>query len=564
MRFHSLPYLVFSAVIGSSLVTLPATAAEPPFIADPDGPTLPVPEYEPEQNKLPEAPQATSEVKDLPRFDVRQVTFQGGTVFTDTELQAMVAPIKGHKVSKAELTQALQTITKHYQSAGYPLSFAHLPRQSLANGNLIVMLIEGHIAQSDIKIEDPDVRARIEGLVAKLQQLKPLTLEGYERYISLIQSTPGYRFKVNVPRPVTTSGATTILVEATEVRTFDRSFNIQADQDEVRLQLGLTVNSLTSNADKLTVSGLIPGDTIESYLNIAYQRELGDDGLQLSLSANHFKSNGDDTFYITDIPVNNEEVKTRDRLKLGLNYPINLTRTSSWWLGGNLHYLDETSNYELTPEGFEPIYIEKNLRYSALELVSRWQDLNRERFWQLSGSIKQGLDLGNNRNEIEQSGSSRSGSEDLYFTYFKLDGLWRKSLTPQWRLTAKGSLFFSDDILPSAERVRYGGQRFGRGYDDGQAQGDRGIAAEIELRYLIPMTGNFVKRLEPYAAVDTAHTELNDPNIDSSISSYALGLEVTDTKHFSVGLEYAKPTGDPHVESGDHSPYYNLNLRWSF
>ncbi|MDF2181603.1 POTRA domain-containing protein [Neptuniibacter sp. CAU 1671] len=546
------------------MVTLPATAAEPPFIADPDGPTLPVPEYEPEQNKLPEAPQATSEVKDLPRFDVRQVTFQGGTVFTDTELQAMVAPIKGHKVSKAELTQALQTITKHYQSAGYPLSFAHLPRQSLANGNLIVMLIEGHIAQSDIKIEDPDVRARIEGLVAKLQQLKPLTLEGYERYISLIQSTPGYRFKVNVPRPVTTSGATTILVEATEVRTFDRSFNIQADQDEVRLQLGLTVNSLTSNADKLTVSGLIPGDTIESYLNIAYQRELGDDGLQLSLSANHFKSNGDDTFYITDIPVNNEEVKTRDRLKLGLNYPINLTRTSSWWLGGNLHYLDETSNYELTPEGFEPIYIEKNLRYSALELVSRWQDLNRERFWQLSGSIKQGLDLGNNRNEIEQSSSSRSGSEDLYFTYFKLDGLWRKSLTPQWRLTAKGSLFFSDDILPSAERVRYGGQRFGRGYDDGQAQGDRGIAAEIELRYLIPMTGNFVKRLEPYAAVDTAHTELNDPNIDSSISSYALGLEVTDTKHFSVGLEYAKPTGDPHVESGDHSPYYNLNLRWSF
>ncbi|MFW1678617.1 ShlB/FhaC/HecB family hemolysin secretion/activation protein [Pontibacter sp. JAM-7] len=557
-------YIIAGILLGGCCFIVPANATEPPFIAEPDGPTEPVPEFEPEQAKLPQPPVASEEVKSLPQFNVQQITFQGGSVFSDAELQAMVAAIRGKKTSKAELATALQNITRHYLAKGYPLSFAHLPRQTLADGKLVIMLIEGHITQSEIKVEDPDVRARIERLVAKLQQLKPLTRKGYERYVSLIQKTPGYRFKVNVPRPVTTTGATKILVEATEVRKTNRSFNLDGDQDDLRVQLGLTLNSLTSNADRLTVSALTPSDSVKSYLNIAYQQEVGDEGLQLSVSANHFESNNDDTFYITDIPVNNEETKNRDRFKLGVNYPINLTRTSSWWLGGNLHYLDETSNYELTPEGFAPIYIEKNLRYSALELVSRWQDLNKIRFWQLTGSMKQGLDLGNNQNQITQSGASRTGSEDLYFNYYKIEGMWRQSLAPQWRVTAKGSLFYSDDVLPSSERIRYGGKRFGRGYDDGQAQGDRGMAAELELRYLLPINGTYAKRLEPYIAMDTAHTELNDPNIDSSISSYALGLEITDTKHYSIGLEYAKPTGDPHIETGDHSPFYNLNLRWSF
>ena len=119
-------------------------------------------------------------------------------------------------------------------------------------------------------------------------------------------------------------------------------------------------------------------------------------------------------------------------------------------------------------------------------------------------------------------------------------------------------------MLPSAEQIRYGGPRYGRGYADGQAQGDKGMAGELELRYLQAVPMRVIKRLEPYLVIDAARAELRASDRDQELVSIALGVDITDANSYTLGLEYAKPLADEHIETGDKSPIYNLRVRWQF
>jgi hemolysin activation/secretion protein len=212
----------------------------------------------------------------------------------------------------------------------------------------------------------------------------------------------------------------------------------------------------------------------------------------------------------------------------------------------------------------ETVDIEKELRYSALELHTQWQQRSSKRIIQLNAGVKQGLEIGSNRNQLTDANGTRSGTESVHFTAFNVDGAWRYLLHPRWKLQSRANIFWSDDILPSAEQVRYGDKRFGRGYPDGQAQGDRGYAAEIELRYLQLLGFELIKRMEPYLVIDAARTKLRANSNEQELSSAAIGVDITDSQYYSVGLEYAKAMGDPHFKTGDRDPIYNIRLRWQF
>jgi hemolysin activation/secretion protein len=428
-------------------------------------------------------------------------------------------------------------------------------------------LVEGYITRKEIIIEDEDVKARIEKLAARMEGEKPLTTETFERYVSLIEATPGYKFKIRVPKPKTLGGGTTLRVEEVSADWFETSLGFDdSKEEELKLLPGITFNSLTEYGDKLTLTTLLPNDTVEEYYALNYQQDIGTDGLRFELSANHFESEGDDRIFVADIPLNYQENKDRDTVRAGLKYPMLLSKKSYWWIGGNLQYLDEQALYELQREDGlgNTVEIEKALRYSALELNTVWTKQLIRQIFRLSGSIKQGLDLGDSRNSISDANGTRSGTETIHFNTVRLDGLWRYMITPKWRVQTKANLFWSDDILPSAEQIRYGGPRYGRGYPDGQAQGDKGMAGEFEIRYLQAIPMRVIKRIEPYIVLDAAKTKLRASDREQELVSAAIGVDITDTNTYTVGLEYAKPLGDAHFETEDRSPIYNIKLRWQF
>jgi len=556
--------MLIKTLLFSLFVTGSAWAVEPPFIVDEAEQEFI--EKEKTEVDLP-ADETLSTARQVDTVRVDKVQFQGGTVFALEELAEMVKPLIGQDVTKAEIVAVLRSITARYKEAGYALSFAFLPKQNTSSGLLTIVLVEGYITRKEIIIEDEDVKARIEKLAARMEGEKPLTTETFERYVSLIEATPGYKFKIRVPKPKTLGGGTTVRVEEVSADWFETSLGFDdSKEEELKLLPGITFNSLTEYGDKLTLTTLLPNDTVEEYYALNYQQDIGTDGLRFELSANHFESEGDDRIFVADIPLNYQENKDRDTVRAGLKYPMLLSKKSSWWIGGNLQYLDEEALYELQREDGlgNTVEIEKALRYSALELNTVWTKQLIRQIFRLSGSIKQGFELGDSKNRISDANGTRSGTETIHFNTVRLDGLWRYMITPKWRFQTKANLFWSDDILPSAEQIRYGGPRYGRGYPDGQAQGDKGMAGEFEIRYMQAIPMRVIKRIEPYIVLDAAKTKLRASDREQELVSAAIGMDITDTNTYTVGLEYAKPLGDAHFETEDRSPIYNIKLRWQF
>lgn len=80
----------------------------------------------------------------------------------------------------------------------------------------------------------------------------------------------------------------------------------------------------------------------------------------------------------------------------------------------------------------------------------------------------------------------------------------------------------SGDVLDSSERMSAGGPNGVRAFPSGEASGDRGLLAQVELRYLSPIEG-----LSPYLFVDTARMTRIDPeagNSTRSLSGHGLGV----------------------------------------
>lgn len=556
---------IFTLVLAFLLIPLPSIADEPPLIVE--EPAIDISD-EP-QKKFIELPDVsateTSTTTDIGL--IQDVQFQGGTVFELDELADLVLPIIGQPASRDLLLSTLDSITRKYINAGYPLSYAQIPsgqQQQLKAGKVVIVLVEGYIARSEIDVEDRHIEKRLQRYIDKMLNEKPLSRSTFERYSALMKATPGYQFRIQVPRPKTASGATTIRVEQVSKKTFEPTIAFDKSQNESNQIFGsVTSQSLTSYGDMLTVSALLPDSTIERFYALHYQQNLGVDGWQLEGAVDHFKSTNDDQFFVSDIPINFEEDKQRERLRLGLSYPMTLSKHAEWWLGGRVHYLNENAVYQLSTNGSTG-EIKKKLRYSAFEAYSRWQWQGRQSLTSWNIGLKQGIDVGNNKNELVDASGTRQGSESVHFNYFNTELLWRYRPSVRWQVQSRLHGFWSDDVLPSAEQVRYGGQRFARGYPEGQAQGDRGYAAEVEWRYLQPVNLGIVKRIEPYIVIDNARTELRSVSQRASLSSVTIGTQLTDDRTYAVSLEYSKPTGDLPINSNSRNPIYNIRIRWQF
>ncbi|AFJ01248.1 hemolysin activation/secretion protein [Methylophaga frappieri] len=538
------------------------SANEPPLIVD--EPFQKTPEISPSESELPSVPSESESVKtNAPAQVINDVNIIGGTVFDLETLSEWLQPIIGKTAQRDLLLQVVNKITTAYVQAGYPLSYAAIPPgQDLTKGRLSLVLVEGYLARSEIDVEEDHIQKRIERYVTQLMAEKPLTRKTFERYTALIESTPGYQFRIKVPRPQSASGATTIRVEQTKKKRYKTGVALDTAGDEPNRLLGsLTLNSMTSHADQLTLSGLIPNDTIDRFYSVNYAQHLNSHGLKLNMMMSHFKTDNDDRFFVSDIPVDFVENKTRNQFNIGLSYPIELQKKYSWWVGGKLHHLDEEADYDLNVASTTS-EINKDLTYSSLEAFSNMQFNSPKSvtLWQFS--VRQGVDLGANENRLIQAGSSRRGVEDLHFTTLSTTVFWRYRFAPKWQLQSRLHGHWSDDSLPSAEQARYGSTRYARGYSEGQAQGDRGYAGEVELRYLHNLNTRFLKQVQPYIILDTAHTELRSGGARRSLSSATVGIELSDNDHYGINLEYSLPTGDRPIDSDDRSAIFNLRFRW--
>ncbi|WP_420554870.1 ShlB/FhaC/HecB family hemolysin secretion/activation protein [Neptuniibacter marinus] len=533
-------------------------ASEPPVIVDTVFERKP--QIQQQSTELPDLQTRTESLSSGSSIVIKNIEIQGGTVFSLEQVSDWLQPIIGKEAKRELLIEVLNNITTAYSKSGFPLSYASIPSgQDLSSGKIIIRLVEGYVARSEVEVDSKRIEDRIERYVTRMMQERPLSKKTFERYVSLIEATPGYKFHINVPKPMSATGATTIRVEQVEKELIQPSLALD-NSDSNRILASVGVNSSTSYADQLTIAGLFSND-VDKFYSATYSQFINDDGLTVQLGARYYKSDETDRFSVVDIPMDYFESKTREEYSIGLSYPLELSQTHAWWVGSKIHHFDEASVFKLRSQS-SFAQINKDLKYSAVEAYTSLLINTSKSVRQASVALKQGVDLGANQNELGDSSVTVSGAENLYFTYLTTELFWRSRVAKKWQIQTRLHGQWTDDILPSAEQDRYGNILFARGYPEGQAQGDRGYAGEVELRYIHPLNTTFIKQIEPYFIVDAARTHLLSNGNRSSLSSSSVGIAFTDNRYYGLSMEYSVPTGDLPIDSNRRSGVVNLRVQW--
>ena len=154
-------------------------------------PTLqrpPVPGAPPLRLEQPRGPSATAATGG-PSFVLRAVRITGASASALSELQSLVAPLTGQETDLAGLQAAAQRLTSHYRQRGYPLALAYLPAQTVQDGMVEIAVLEGRLGRSRFEGHPPS--AAVQQLLNPLRPGLPVLDDTVNSVLLLLQEQPG-------------------------------------------------------------------------------------------------------------------------------------------------------------------------------------------------------------------------------------------------------------------------------------------------------------------------------------------------------------------------------------
>ncbi|MCZ7836840.1 ShlB/FhaC/HecB family hemolysin secretion/activation protein [Atlantibacter hermannii] len=545
-----------------------------PALIDPDNPAMPartVPGPETGANpasSIRVTQPARKYTPDTP-IPVRHIQFIGGTRYPLKSLLAPFRPYAGKTVPLKTIIVLANDITARYKADGYPLSYAWLPDDNFHNGTIKIVLVEGYVAHSNIHSDNPHTAERLKRLSEQIMVEKPLSAARFERYSLLMTRTPETKVDANAQLPTNIYGAAVMRVDAKQPRIWDLSSTLDTRKGQNLAMINGSLSNLTSYGDRLGVATLIPLDdkTEQHYLGLNYQQFLTDDGLSMQLKGSYYREEPKDYTPLLSLPqditIDVQNTATQYNGGVNFSYPLMLTRQKQIGLTGGFDYTDRRNDYRLRAQGFGQTLDlgtqHQHVRYPALEFgINGYREFEKA---SASGSatVRQGMDaLG--------ADAAPSLGTDVDFTLWKgrIDGAWK--VAENWRLSTALDGNWSDNDLPEPERVSYGAQRFGRGYQDGEATGDYGYGGQLELRYLhMRKESQWLATVQPYLLADAARTGFNQPGYrHSKLASVAGGVMLGDMRHYGLTLEAARPVGDKPSDASRRDWRFSLTVTWNF
>ena len=482
------------------------------------------------------------------RLRLHKVRFEGGTVYPLSELREHYQPLIGHMISVGELQQFTERLTQRYRHDGYPLSYAYLPAQDLAEGRVQVVLVEGYIHDYELLGDIGPAAAYLKQMIARLQAERPLTQEAFERFIGLTQRLPGVSVEAHAAAAPGPDGHTRLTLRV-QRRPFDADVTLSdGNRNDLQALFKVSSNAQTRFAEQLTARFLLPpGDDSMHYQSLDYSQYLDAQGSQLLVSAARYRAEPGTRVRLKD----GSDVTQRresERYSIGLGQSLMIAPDEWVNVSGRLYSLSDHIDDRRAGQ------LEYDTYVRALSFEGDWRKADSRRLRIVSAGVYQGLDY---------LGARSDADYDMDFLRFRVSALQSDQLFDSGQGVASAAFYWSDDRVPDTERAVFGGQHFGRGYPRDQAAGDKGWGVAYELNYSIRPGDGWVKLLQPYAVLDAAQAWYNGgPFEDAHMSSVALGLRLGDGRFGSVAVEVAKPLADVALDSLSRGPRLMLTISY--
>ncbi|KZE29702.1 ShlB/FhaC/HecB family hemolysin secretion/activation protein [Crenobacter luteus] len=521
---------------GNPLDTLPAIA-----VPDAGKPPLKV--------DIAPAPTPAPDLLDY-RLAVQRVDIEGVAAIPFDQLAPFFAGLAGREVALRELITGTEAVTRLYQQRGYPLSFAYLPVQDFQDGVVRIIVVEGYVGELIIEGDAGPLEARLRRTLAPLLAEKPLTRASFERYTNLIAQIPGLSAKAELRPPTSTGGAGSLKLDVVR-KTIQGGVGLEYNHPGARGIFSLSGQAQTGQGEQLSLTALAPpGRDHEKFYGLQYSQLLGYEGTQIKLEASDYRSRPETPLQLSGLTLRRELKNSRAGLLL--SHPFLLSNTQSLSATAGAYLSRNEENYRVEENGTS---LRTLARLTVVNAGFSFSRADRGALTRVGASVYQGLETAGARQELN--------AFDLDFTRASANlsrtDDWPARFASVLQLTGQ----YSRQNLPSSEQIGFGGRQFGRAYPAGEVAGDHGWGVSLELQRGFRPDQRFLKLLQPFLLVEHARVGVNRGQlVHDTLGSVAVGLRLTDSRHYNLELDVAKPTAD--VPSGLDSRKPRWNASYSY
>mgnify|MGYP006081606565 CR=1 FL=1 len=438
-----------------------------------------------------------STVDDTAKVRVTRFRITGFNYLDEDRLQAPLAPFLGQELTLADIYRAADLLTRVYAEAGFALSFAIVPAQEVADGVVVLQVVEGSVDAIEVQLKSGAGlvgESRLTDMIRRrftpLLKRGPVMVDELERAILTAGDLGGMDVSVVVRPSEATPGAANLLVVVDlDPVVLEAQFDnrIRDNLGDRRYRAGVTANSLLVPGDQLVLDAraTLPTDGFISGF-AQYSAPITDDGLVGTVSYSRARSRAVRGF-LSILQFRGEE----EVVRAGLSYPLRRTRNSSLIVGLEGTAINSDSGI------FGITLIDDRSRFYELYGSYDWAAADGS-----TGLFRLGVSQG-----IEGLGATgrfnplRSRSQgDPEFTAANASLVWTAPLigSARVRVNAEAQLGLNGGASASRE-CNFGGDRFGRAYDYGAAGGDHcvNVAMEVNDRLVLgPVT------FQPFLFVD--------------------------------------------------------------
>ena len=452
-------------------------------------------------------------------FELKKIVTDESAVLTDAELDAIIKPYQGQQVQLSDIYAIVEKINALYNDKGYVTCRAFLPPQTIEDGTVKLLLIEGKTGNTLVagnkytKTKYITNRLHLaEGEIANVKQLN--------KDLLLFNATNSTQLRIVLKageKPGTTDYEITVYEPKRDNWTIFEDNAGSESSGEYRTGLFFNTKSLSGNCDALSLGTVLSEGTKAA--NVMYSRSLGRSGTKMNLL---YSTNA------TEVVKGDYEDKIKGHANsyaIGLVQPLLVNETTRTELS-----LDFNSQKSKTDwlEGFRRNMVDDTVQDVALGFAMTNYGTSHV-FYQKHSYV---------------SGHSES-TPDMFsessqnFGFYKFNGMYQKlyAAGQMWNLRADAQWSGSEGMV-SSRQFYMGGMYSVRGYKENYLGGDSGFTFSAE--YAVPVIN---KNTSAFTFFDYGHVYGNGQSDDQHnvLASVGLGLRSTINQYCSAALTLGIP-----------------------
>jgi hemolysin activation/secretion protein len=500
---------------------------------------LPVPPAQPTAPVLRVDEQPTANVNSDIRFEVTRVSITGNAAFTAEQLATVVSDLPGPNRSLDDLEAAALRISRYYRQRGYTVARGFVPAQDIRGGVATLGVMEGTLGKKMLDDKSGLPPEQVQSIVDALPAGQPIRTEATNRALLLLGQLPGAGKVDGQLRPGDILGSSDLLITVAPGKAVEGGVSLDNVGNRftgaTRLSGQLALNNRFGLADRLSLrattsnEGLLLG-------RAAWDAAVGSDGLRLGVFASTA------SYKLAQEFASLQASGRASTAAVYATYPLLLATDASVRVGGSLEKRQIRDNIDA---------IASSVRKSANALVL---DLSGERqdAWGGGGLTTWRINPTLGRLSIDSpaalAADGLSARTAGGFVKWSANIAREQRLAPDFSVYGSVSAQGASKNLDSSEKFVLGGINGIRAYPLGEAAGDQGWQASLELRYAL-MSAWQGSLFYDAGGVDINRQSFIAGNNQRRLSGYGVGLTaVFDAFSVSATLAWrgssAAPTSD--------------------